>query len=79
MKRIKLAFEGKEVKDGDVIVIRMTKLISSYQAKDLFEQTKKAFPGHQVAILPPESYLETYDKEHYKKFLDNQYKMLEER
>ena len=79
MKRIKLAFEGKEIKDGDVIVIRMTNLISVYQAKEIFELVQKAFPGHQVAILPPESYLETYDKESYKKFLDSQYKLLEER
>lgn len=79
MKRIKLSYEGKEIKSGDVIVIRLTEVISAYQAKDLYEATKQAFPDHQVVILPPKSYLETYDKESYKKFLDSQYKMLEGR
>lgn len=79
MKRIKLSYEGKEIKSGDVIVIRLTEVISAYQAKDLYEAIKHAFPDHHVVILPPKSYLETHNKESYKQFLDNQYKILENR
>lgn len=75
--RIKMSFEGKEVKPGDVIVVRPKELISAWDAKEAYDTVKDAFPDHQVVILPPDYYLETYDKENFKKFLDNQRKIVE--
>ncbi len=75
--RIKLSYEGKEVNPGDIVVVRPKQLISAWQAKEVFETTKKAFPDHHVVILPPDYYLETYDKEEFAKFLDHQRRFLE--
>ena len=75
--RIKMSFEGKEVKPGDVVVVRPKELISAREAKDTYNTVRKAFPDHQVVILPPDYYLETYNKEEFKKFLDNQRKFVE--
>lgn len=75
--RIKMSFEGKEVKPGDVVVVRTKALVSAWDAKEAYDTVKDAFPDHHVVILPPDYYLETYNKEEFKKFLDNQRKIVE--
>lgn len=75
--RIKLSYEGKDIKDGDIIVVRPKELISAWEAKEVYESTKKAFPDHDVVLLPPDYYLENYNKEQFRKFLESLQRLLE--
>lgn len=77
--RRKLSFVGKEVKPDDTIIIRPDKIVSAWEAKELHDYAVKAFPDNHVVVLPPDTYLETYDKEHFLQFLDAQRKFIEQR
>jgi len=77
--RIKLSFEGKEIKPDDVVIVRPRELISAREAKNISDMVKNAFPDNHCIILPPDYYLETMDKTTYQIFLTQQLELVKQR
>lgn len=77
--RIKLSFEGKEIKPDDVVIVRPRELISAREAQNVSNMVQKAFPDNHTIILPPDYYLETMDKDIYKNFLEHQLELVNQR
>lgn len=75
--RLKVSFEGMEVKPSDTVVIRPNELIMQHEAQKLYEISKKAFPNNNVVILLPDYSIKTYDKERFLEFLESLKKMVE--
>lgn len=75
--RLKVTFEGVEVRDGDVVVVRPSSLIPRCDAKELYDIAQKAFPNNHVVVLLPEYSIKTYDKEAFLEFLESLRKLVE--
>ena len=75
--RMKVSFEGMEVKPGDVVVIRPQTVEPQYRIKDLYDTAKLAFPNHLVVIMFPEYEIKTYDKNEFMEFLESLKKLVE--
>ena len=75
--RLKVSFEGIEVKPDDTVVIRPNELIIQHEAQKLYEVSKKAFPNNNVVILLPGYSIKTYNKKEFLEFLESLKKMVE--
>jgi len=76
--RLKLAFEGHNVKPEDIVVVRPDHKVTLFDAKKVWEECKRAFPDNEVLILLPDYELKSYNKEDFLRFWENVKKKIEE-
>lgn len=69
--RLKVFYEGVNVKPGDVVVVRPEReLVTASEAQELHRITQNAFPDNRVVIIWADSYIQKYDRESFLTFLD---------
>lgn len=69
--RMKASFEGINVGPDDIVVVRPHNIELSYDAKEVWDVVKQAFPDNRVLILRPDCDLQKYDKEKFMEFWEN--------
>ena len=75
--RLKVAFEGIEVKPGETVVVRPKEIITQDVAKNLYDVSKAAFPNNNVVVLLPDYSIKTYNKKRFLEFLESLKKLVE--
>ena len=76
--RLKVFYEGVDVKPGDVVVVRPEReLVTASEAQELHKITQNAFPDNRVVIIWADSHIQKYDKESFLAFLDTLKRQME--
>ena len=70
MRKLKVFYEGIDIKPDDVIIVRPKEIVDIETLKELHRVTRLAFKGHKVLVLSPDVTFSVYDKKTVLEFLD---------